>query len=50
MDHFNLIVPCGLAGRPVVSIAQVLGVDDAPGMDELGDMLMTRLTTAIRSQ
>ena len=25
LDHFSLIVPCGLAGRPVTSLARVLG-------------------------
>jgi lipoate-protein ligase B len=50
MDHFNLIVPCGLAGRPVVSIAEVLGADDAPGMDALGDVLMGQLERCLRGE
>jgi lipoyl(octanoyl) transferase len=25
LRHFNLIVPCGLAGRPVTSMGEVLG-------------------------
>lgn len=47
MDHFNLIVPCGLAGRPVVSIAEVLGADDAPTMEALADVLMGQLRVAL---
>jgi lipoyl(octanoyl) transferase len=27
MEHFNLIVPCGLAGRQVTSMQQLLGKD-----------------------
>lgn len=34
MDHFKLIVPCGLAGRPVASLAQWLG-DRCPPMAEV---------------
>jgi len=43
MDHFNLIVPCGLAGRPVVSIAQILGPQAAPSMERLGGVLFAQL-------
>jgi len=50
MDHFNLIVPCGLAGRPVVSIAQVLGVDDAPGMGALAEVLMGQIERCLRRE
>lgn len=50
MDHFGLIVPCGLAGRPVVSIAEVLGADDAPGMEELGDVLMGQIQRCLRRE
>jgi lipoyl(octanoyl) transferase len=34
MRHFGLIVPCGLAGRPVTSLRAVLGTR-APSMDEV---------------
>ena len=34
LEHFNLIVPCGLAGRPVTSLAQVLG-EKCPSMGEV---------------
>lgn len=47
MDHFNLIVPCGLAGRPVVSIAQILGQDNTPTLSQLADTLFTQLETAL---
>lgn len=43
MDHFNLIVPCGLAGRPVVSIAQILGPENTPAMGELSQRLFDQL-------
>lgn len=39
MEHFSLIVPCGLAGRPVVSIERLLGETNSPTMDDLGSML-----------
>lgn len=32
LEHFNLIVPCGLLGRPVTSMARLLA-DTCPGMD-----------------
>lgn len=50
MDHFSLIVPCGLAGRPVVSITQILGKDNAPTMDELADRLMMHIERCLRSE
>lgn len=36
MDHFKLIVPCGLAGRAVTSLAELLG-DRVPGMPQVKD-------------
>ena len=56
MSHFGLIVPCGLAGRPVTSLRALLGTR-APGMSEvkarvaeaLGSLLSTQMeTTASR--
>lgn len=47
MDHYKLIVPCGLAGRPVVSIAQILGRDNAPTMGELAGLLHSVLDTQL---
>ena len=48
MDHFNLIVPCGLAGRPVVSIAQILGKDISPTMNELAGLLFDNLRSTLK--
>ena len=49
MDHFNLIVPCGLTGRPVTSIAQILGNDNTPTMNELANLLYTNLDAKLSS-
>jgi lipoyl(octanoyl) transferase len=49
MEHYKLIVPCGLAGRPVVSIKQLLG-DDAPSMPKLMSTLQTHLSSRIHEQ
>jgi lipoyl(octanoyl) transferase len=38
LRYFNLIVPCGLAGRPVTSLAEVLG-DRAPAMDQVKEII-----------
>ncbi len=46
MEHYTLIVPCGLSGRPVVSIKQLLG-DDAPSIDVLMDTLLRHLSQRI---
>ncbi len=42
LDHFKLIVPCGLAGRPVTSMKQLLG-DACPGVDDVKAELTRRL-------
>ena len=47
MDHFNLIVPCGLAGRPVVSIAQIIGKDNSPTMNQLAGLLFNNLRSTL---
>ncbi len=44
MEHFKLLVPCGLAGRPVVSMAQILPADQLPTMGELSDRLFAQLS------
>jgi len=44
MDHYNLLVPCGLAGRPVISISQILGEQHIPSMSELADTLYQNLS------
>lgn len=50
MEHFNLIVPCGLAGRTVTSLETELG-DGCPGMDEVkrvvGGELVRHLTARV---
>ncbi len=44
LDHFNLIVPCGLAGRGVTSMKQELG-PGCPSMDEAKRALSRALVT-----
>ena len=39
LSHFELIVPCGLAGRPVTSLKQELGAE-APSMQQVKDALV----------
>lgn len=46
LDHFNLIVPCGLPGRPVTSMAKQLG-DRCPSMDEVKRAFASELDRAI---
>ena len=43
LDHFNLIVPCGLAGRPVTSLQQLIG-PRCPSMPEVKHALTTALS------
>lgn len=42
LAHFSLIVPCGLAGRPVTSLAHELG-EQCPTMQQVKDELAPRL-------
>ncbi len=42
LSHFRLIVPCGLAGRPVTSLREVLG-DRSPTMSETKTALVAAL-------
>jgi len=42
LDHFNLIVPCGLVGRPVTSMRQLLGTA-CPPIDQVKPILVDRL-------
>lgn len=48
MSHFGLIVPCGLAGRPVTSMKENVG-DQCPSLDAVADVLYEELTTALLS-
>lgn len=47
LAHFNLIVPCGLVGRSVTSLAHELG-DACPAMPDVKKTLVARLVSAIR--
>ncbi len=49
MDHYNLLVPCGLAGRPVISIAQILGHNNSPTLTKLSETLFSKLANEIQS-
>jgi len=44
MSHYRLIVPCGLAGRPVTSIVELLSESNAPTFAELSDALYAQLS------
>ncbi len=48
LSHFGLIVPCGLAGRPVTSLARELG-GSAPDVAAVKAALAGRLGTALPS-
>ncbi len=51
LEHFDLIVPCGLAGRMVTSLERELG-DRCPSMDAVKGVLVERLeeeVTKLRS-
>lgn len=48
MSHFDLIVPCGLAGRPVISLRRLLG-DDCPTMDQVKATLVEKLHANLSS-
>ena len=47
LGHFDLIVPCGLAGRPVTSIACERD-GDAPSIRQVGDLLAGHLAVAMK--
>jgi lipoyl(octanoyl) transferase len=46
LDHFRLIVPCGLAGRPVTSMQQLLG-DACPTMAQVRSAMREQLVQAV---
>ena len=48
MDHYNLLIPCGLEGRPVTSITQLLAEQKTPTLQELADKLYQNLITHIQ--
>ncbi len=45
LAHFDLIVPCGLAGRPVTSLRKLLGAQ-CPSMDQVKREVTARLAAA----
>lgn len=49
MHHFNLIVPCGLAGRPVTSLRGLLR-DHCPTMQQVKAELIKQLTGMIQTR
>lgn len=46
LQHFSYIVPCGLAGRPVTSLMELLG-EKTPGFDEVRREVVGRLQKAL---
>ena len=49
LSHFDFIVPCGLAGRTVTSMSQLLG-DNCPSMDEVKSVVGKTFESAIEHQ
>lgn len=49
LRHFDHIVPCGLAGRGVTSLEQLLG-DASPGVQEAGQCIATELCDLLRAR
>ncbi len=49
LNHFKLIVPCGLAGRPVTSMRAELG-DACPSLDTVKAALGDRFRQAVRAR
>lgn len=47
LDHFNLIVPCGLAGRSVTSMQRELG-ERSPGMDQVKSAMIDQFQSAVQ--
>lgn len=45
LNYFNLIVPCGLVGRPVTSLQKLLGAA-APEMGAVKRALVDRMRAA----
>ncbi|MBX3317101.1 MAG: lipoyl(octanoyl) transferase LipB [Phycisphaeraceae bacterium] len=49
LSHFQLIVPCGLVGRPVTSLQQVLG-ERCPAMAEVKQAMCASLGRRVRDR
>jgi len=48
LRYFDLIVPCGLVGRPVTSLRKLLG-DRTPGIEQIKELLAGRLAELLQS-
>lgn len=48
LEHFGLIVPCGLAGRPVTSLQALLG-DACPALSNVKAMLVDALAREVQA-
>jgi lipoyl(octanoyl) transferase len=46
LRYFDLIVPCGIAGKPVTSLQMLLG-EGTPGMNEMRERLAAHLIAAL---
>lgn len=49
LTHFSYIVPCGLAGRPVTSVLELLGEDRTPSMSHARDLVVGALRSRLRA-
>ena len=49
LDHFDLIVPCGLAGRSVTSMQKLLG-EQCPSMEQVKSVVSEIFTSAVARQ
>lgn len=47
LSHFDLIVPCGLAGRSVTSMARLLGPGGTPSMEAVKQALVESLAAQL---
>ncbi len=50
LDHFGLIVPCGLVGRRVTSLERELGPDRCPSIEAVKASLAARLLEALAAR
>jgi len=48
LNHFKHIIPCGLVGRPVTSMAKLLG-DACPSMEEVKKVLIAALLDNLKA-
>jgi lipoate-protein ligase B len=49
MEHFSTIIPCGLTGKQVTSMHQILG-EQCPSMEEVKQVVSTQFQMAIGQQ